>query len=151
MWVNTNAGQVNHLTFLMCNERFRTDDPQETTFGSNVPHVFTWDNFISLYFWDNFRNMILWWVPDSLPPSACRRHQNPLLKLFCGDLFYWLCLIHWTVDIKKTDAQSKESSILFCAVGNWWDHLYSFQPSNRKKSLPHVPICKTLVCSTVVK
>lgn len=125
MWVNANTGKVNHLyfNFLICNENLRTDDPQGTTFGSNVPHVFAWDNF---------RNIIWWWEQILLPPTASRRHQNRLLKLFCGGLFYWLCLIHWTVDIKKTDAESKESSILFCAVGNWWDHLYSFQPSKRK-------------------
>lgn len=78
--------------------------------------------------------------------------KNPLLQLFCGNFFYWPCLIHWSLILtsRKIDAELKTR--VFCSVLWVTDEIIciSFKPAVAK-SLPHVPKSITLGCKTVVK
>lgn len=89
---------------------------------------------------NNFRNKNLWWACEFFYlPLPVGGIKNPLLKLFCGHFFYWLCLIHQTFNIQNNRCWIVNSRVVFCAVGNRWDHLYFFPTNSSKVTQMHHP------------
>lgn len=98
--------------------------------------------------WDNFRNKNLWWSCEFFYlPLPVGGIENPLVNYSVVNIFYSLCLIHWTFNIKKNRRWIRNCRI--CSVMWVTDEIIciSFRPAVAKP-LPHVPKCISLGCET---
>lgn len=113
-----------NFNFLICNEKLKNTWPIRNCFLTLMWQISTCDNF---------RSKNLWWACEFFYlPRPAGGIKNPLLKLFGGHFFYWLCLTRWTFNIQKKRCWVKNPRVLFCAVRSWWDHLYFFQTNSSK-------------------